>query len=191
MSLRETPMAGAGDERDRAMTDISLQKTAETANRARGRPFPKGQSGNPAGRPRGSSNRATRAAEMLIDGEATALTRKAVELALAGDQAALQLLHLGRNVKGAAPCFGGADDGLCSVRQLAGRGSSRGRVAVDRRGWGGIVVSTSLKSTNWHDVCRSQHPNDAAIEGRCQSPMRSLIATLPGCRFSIREESRG
>ena len=55
------------------MTDISLQKTAETAKRARGRPFPKGQSGNPAGRPRGSSNRATRAAEMLLEGEATAL----------------------------------------------------------------------------------------------------------------------
>ena len=73
------------------MTDISLQKTAETARRSRGRPFPKGQSGNPAGRPRGSSNRATRAAEMLLDGEATALTRKAVELALAGDQAALRL----------------------------------------------------------------------------------------------------
>ena len=73
------------------MTDISLQKTAETAKRARGRPFPKGQSGNPAGRPRGSSNRATRAAEMLLDGEAAALTRKAVELALAGDQAALRL----------------------------------------------------------------------------------------------------
>ena len=78
-------MAGAGDERDGTMTDISLQKTAKTAKKGRGRPFPKGQSGNPGGRPRGSSNRATRAAEMLLDGEATALTRKAVELALAGD----------------------------------------------------------------------------------------------------------
>jgi len=84
-------MAGAGDERDGTMTDISLQKTAKTAKKGRGRPFPKGQSGNPGGRPRGSSNRATRAAEMLLDGEATALTRKAVELALAGDQAALRL----------------------------------------------------------------------------------------------------
>src|SRR5438067_2070150 len=73
------------------MTDISLQKTAETAKKGRRRPFPKGQSGNPAGRPRGSSNRAARAAEMLLDGEAAALTRKAVELALAGDQAALRL----------------------------------------------------------------------------------------------------
>src|SRR5271163_1986686 len=78
-------------ERDGTMTDISLQKTAKTAKRARGRPFPKGQSGNPAGRPRGSSNRATRAAEILLDSEAAALTRKAVELALAGDPAALRL----------------------------------------------------------------------------------------------------
>jgi hypothetical protein len=73
------------------MTDISLQITAKTARRGRGQPFQKGQSGNPAGRPRGSTNRATRAAEQLLDGEATALTRKAVELALAGDPTALRL----------------------------------------------------------------------------------------------------
>ncbi|HMD66380.1 MAG TPA: DUF5681 domain-containing protein [Stellaceae bacterium] len=66
------------------MTDISLQKAAKAARRGRGRPFQKGQSGNPAGRARGSINPATRAAELLLDGEATALTRKAVELALAG-----------------------------------------------------------------------------------------------------------
>jgi phosphoribosyl 1,2-cyclic phosphodiesterase len=40
------------------MTDIPLQKTAKTARRSRGRPLAKGQSGNPAGRPSGSSNRA-------------------------------------------------------------------------------------------------------------------------------------
>ncbi|MBV9202401.1 MAG: hypothetical protein JO320_09295 [Alphaproteobacteria bacterium] len=73
------------------MTDISLQKTAKTARRGPGRPFRKGQSGNPAGRPRGSFNRTTRAAELLLDGEAAALTRKAVEMALAGDHAALRL----------------------------------------------------------------------------------------------------
>src|SRR5262249_18690034 len=52
-------------ERDGMMTDISLQKTAKTARRGRGRPFQRGQSGNPAGRPRGSSNRATRADELF------------------------------------------------------------------------------------------------------------------------------
>jgi hypothetical protein len=114
-------------ERDGTMTDISLQKTAETAGRSRGRPFPKGQSGNPAGRPRGSSNRATRAAEMLLDGEATALTRKAVELALAGDQAALRLCldrtvapRRERAVELALPPIHGADDILAAIKVVSG-----------------------------------------------------------------------
>ena len=54
-------------------------------------PFSKGQSGNPSGRQRGSRNKATLAVEALLDGEAEALTRKAVELALAGDTTALRL----------------------------------------------------------------------------------------------------
>ena len=57
----------------------------------RGRPFQKGQSGNPRGRRYGSRNRATLAAAALLDGEAEALTRKAVELALDGDPMALRL----------------------------------------------------------------------------------------------------
>jgi len=56
-----------------------------------GRPFQKGQSGNPDGRPAGSRNAATQLAEALLDGEAAALTRKLVELALEGDRAALKL----------------------------------------------------------------------------------------------------
>jgi Family of unknown function (DUF5681) len=51
----------------------------------------KGQSGNPRGKPKGVRNRATLAAEALLDGEAEALTRKAVEMALAGDVMALKL----------------------------------------------------------------------------------------------------
>ena len=53
--------------------------------------FKRGQSGNPAGRPPGLLNKATMAAQTLLDGEAEALTRKAVELALEGNMAALRL----------------------------------------------------------------------------------------------------
>jgi hypothetical protein len=53
--------------------------------------FRKGQSGNPAGKARGTRHRATQAAEMLLNGEAEALTRKAVEMAKAGDTTALRL----------------------------------------------------------------------------------------------------
>lgn len=59
--------------------------------RPRGRPFVKGQSGNPAGRRRGSRNRATLAAEILLAGEAEVLTRTAVERALEGSDTALKL----------------------------------------------------------------------------------------------------
>jgi hypothetical protein len=53
--------------------------------------FRKGRSGNPKGRPAGARNKATQSAELLLDGEAEALTRRAVELALAGDGMALRL----------------------------------------------------------------------------------------------------
>jgi hypothetical protein len=53
--------------------------------------FKKGESGNPKGRQPGSRNRATQIAEILLDGEAEALTRKAVALALDGDPTALRL----------------------------------------------------------------------------------------------------
>jgi hypothetical protein len=55
--------------------------------RVRGRPF---AAGNPGRRP-GSCNKATLAAEALLAGEAEALTRKAVELALSGETTALRL----------------------------------------------------------------------------------------------------
>jgi hypothetical protein len=46
--------------------------------------------GNP-GKPKGTRHKATQAALALLDGEAEALTRKAVDMALAGDGAALRL----------------------------------------------------------------------------------------------------
>lgn len=65
--------------------------TEKTARQQRGRPFKPGQSGNPAGRPKGARNATTLAVEALLDGEAEELTRKAIELGLAGDITALRL----------------------------------------------------------------------------------------------------
>lgn len=62
-----------------------------TAGKQRGKPFQPGQSGNMAGRPKGSHNKSTLAAITLLEGESEALTRKAVELALGGDIQALRL----------------------------------------------------------------------------------------------------
>jgi len=70
------------------MAADSLQKQRQDP---RGQPLQKGQSGNPAGRPPGSRNRTALAAEFLLEGEARALTRKAIDLALEGDTTALRL----------------------------------------------------------------------------------------------------
>lgn len=53
--------------------------------------FTRGHCANPKGRPRGALNNATRVAQALIDGEAEALSRKAIALALEGDPHALRL----------------------------------------------------------------------------------------------------
>ena len=69
---------------------LSLADT--TAEKQRGRPFEKGESGNPNGRPVGSRNKATLAVQALFEGEAEAISRKAVELALAGDITAIRFI---------------------------------------------------------------------------------------------------
>src|SRR5262249_57359327 len=54
-------------------------------------PFQKGQSGNPAGRPRGIVNRATALAQNLLSERAEGIARKVIELAEEGDMAAIRV----------------------------------------------------------------------------------------------------
>lgn len=66
---------------------MNRKNGSKTGNRdERGRFGP----GNP-GKPPGTRHKATRAVEALLDGEAEALSRKAVDMALSGDGAALRL----------------------------------------------------------------------------------------------------
>ena len=70
------------------MTDLA----ETTIPQQRGKPFEKGQSGNPNGRPKGARHKSTMAIQALIDGEAENITRKAIEAALAGDMVAIRLV---------------------------------------------------------------------------------------------------
>ncbi len=115
-----------------------LKKTGETGGPrdSRGR-FRKGWSGNPAGRPRGSLNSATRAAMLLLDGEAEALTRKAVELALSGDPVALRLClertvgaRRGRPVAFALPPIGTLVDLTGAMTAVSGA-AAKGAITPD------------------------------------------------------------
>ena len=64
-----------------------MKEPRKNASKTRGRPFEKG---NP-GRPKGSRHKATLAVEALLDGDAEALARKAIEKAKEGDITALRL----------------------------------------------------------------------------------------------------
>jgi hypothetical protein len=94
----------------------------------RGRPFQKGHSGNPQGRPPGARNTATMMAEQLLDGEAEAITRKAIELAKQGDLTALRLCldrlvppRRDRPVNFALPAMSSAEDASFVVRDANGQ----------------------------------------------------------------------
>ena len=66
-------------------------RAEKTAPIQRGRPFERGKSGNPKGRPKGARNNATVLAEALLYGEVEAITRKVIDKALEGDMTALRL----------------------------------------------------------------------------------------------------
>jgi hypothetical protein len=83
---RATPDAGM-----EAKMEVGDTPAQDAARKARGRPFERGKSGNPRGRPKGHRNKATMAIEELLDGEAERLTRKLLDKALGGDMAALRL----------------------------------------------------------------------------------------------------
>jgi hypothetical protein len=73
------------------MTDQIRHSADKAAKKQRGRPFKKGQSGNPAGCRSGSRHKATIIAQALLDGEAEGLTRRVIEQALAGDVMCLRI----------------------------------------------------------------------------------------------------
>lgn len=54
--------------------------------------WPPGVSGNPLGRPKGAKNHTTRVVLALLEGEAEAITRTAIEAAKSGDMAAVRLI---------------------------------------------------------------------------------------------------
>ena len=129
----------------------------EEQQKQRGRPFEKGQSGNPAGRPRGSRNRATRAMQKLLDGECDALTRKAVELALEGNTTALKLcfdrLLAPRRDRAAPVKLPAVEDagGLAGAMAAIVAATGNGEISSTEAGRWARLVDVFLKALETHE----------------------------------------
>lgn len=73
-------------------SSVGHHRVTENAERKQGAgKFKPGQSGNPAGKPKGTRHKVTLALEALLDGQAEMLTKKAIALAMGGDMQALRL----------------------------------------------------------------------------------------------------
>jgi Family of unknown function (DUF5681) len=69
-----------------------MTDAASATRKQPGRPFRKGHSGNPAGRPSGSRNQASIMAEKLMADESDAIVRTVIDAAKGGDMVAARLV---------------------------------------------------------------------------------------------------
>jgi len=134
--------------------------------------FQPGQSGNPRGKARGTLNKVTRAAQALLDGEAEALTRKAVDMALEGDRAALKLCmdrimppRKDRPLEMALPSIEGAGDLLkfsAAILEAVGRGEITPSEGATLAG----IVGNHAKALELHEIEQRLADIEKRLEGK-------------------------
>lgn len=74
------------------MTTSPMTDAETTTGHQRGRPFQPGQSGNPAGRPKGARHKATILAEKLMQDDAEAVVNAVLTAAKGGDMTAARIV---------------------------------------------------------------------------------------------------
>ena len=156
---------------DSSDTGLGIDRIAEKTVPKQLKPFQKGQSGNPKGRPKGARNKATLAMQALLEGECEALTRRAVEMALAGDVTALRLcldrllpVRRDRHVAFALPHLETAADAVKASAALVD-GVAAGELTPSEAAELSKLVEGFLRAVDLHDVQRRLDALEAAQRG--------------------------
>ncbi|MCK1496088.1 DUF5681 domain-containing protein [Bradyrhizobium sp. 188] len=148
---------------------------SKTAGKQRGRPFAAGLSGNSAGRPRGSRNRATVLLATISDADARAIQTTVVAKAKKGDMVATRIIldrifpaPKGRLVSFELPLIADAD-GILKAHEAVLTAITRGILTIEEGGSISQVLSQHLKMVE-----------TAQIEMRLQEIEQQLAASADG-----------
>jgi hypothetical protein len=135
-----------------------LRVIPENTGRKQDGRFREGISGNPAGRPKGARNRETRLAEALLDEEAVALMRKAIDLAKAGDITALRLClerliprRVERPIEFELPTISEPKDAVAALSQIT-EGVGRGELTANEAHALVALVEATIKTIEVLDL---------------------------------------
>jgi len=139
----------------------------------RGRPFQPGQSGNPAGKPKGTRNAALVALDAIGDENAEALVRQAVAIALAGDAQAMRMLldrvwparKGGRPVAFALPEMQTAGDVVVALGAIAAAAAA-GDLTVDEAQGLAAVIEGQRRAIETADLAARIAALEARAPGR-------------------------
>ncbi len=147
-------------------------------------PFEKGQSGNPAGRPPGSRNRATLLMQSLMADDAEAIGRKTVAMAKEGDLTAIRLCldRLAPKRKGTPVLFE-----LPPLESPADAAAAAAKIAAG-------VASGELTPSEGAELAKVVEVYVKAIDSkgfdeRLTTPAREIVAENRCCKPSVAETS--
>ena len=143
--------------------------TEKAMTNQRGRPFPKGQSGNPSGKPRGTRARITQLAEKLLEDDRDAIIEAVIEAAKNRDPTAMRLcverlvpLRKGRPVVFDLPPVKTAADVVAAIGEVS-MAMAAGELTTEEASAAAAVVEMHRRAIEMTDIeLRLQKLEEAA-----------------------------